>query len=274
MQNIILRKANGKLLARDIKLERDSGVSKIKCFDFLANQEYEKEDILDTKQALEDIRAIIKDADIMLEKLYNKLALVNSMEEAIEFVYTYIDSYTSCRNKYDKTNMNLKMVKKICDKTINYAIEKIAMDVIEDYYSSKIGNRGMRTIHKYAMMLEDSSLNSNITMNNIMAELKIDINKDSNFYIISRRTLKEKILLKENIYELEKGKRHLCRDCYAPICECDKMLDDEKRMINEYDFITDGVQVIGIPEDGETEAKTKRLTVYGCTLYDKYRKRK
>ena len=245
MNKIKIEKKNGKIKTKIINTTKEKKIeNKIKAiitFDFLKENPLPERKAKEIQRLINCIFTSYKEnhqSDIIIE-IYTQLLDVKTKSELEKLFFYSIRSYYKKTNKITGAEYNilLKSYEKEKDNTLNI----FAKTAIKQYYMLLTYKMSLERIKKYYTISKNSQ-------NNIIDLLKINFPEEkSNIYELSNYELKKEL---EAAYI--KRKKHLCFGCPVPILECPKMLDEELRHIENYDFITEGEQIYD--QNGELES--------------------
>lgn len=268
MQNIVLRKENGKTykLTREVLCSNKPYISEEDCFPKILNnskiEETKKSEIVKVKKAIYTMfRELVKVNDInIIDSSMEILKTASKRKELNGIVNDIIDEFillTKKRNSnksYDSSIITVKSsLKTNPDLVISITIKKIVStyfrDILENLSDSKIEN------------LEKLKRN-NVTMDEILKDLNQVFtlkSKRNGIYNLSKKVLSDEIDM-----TYDRIQNHLCwQNCRkASIASCPKVADRRKKPINKYEFIKDGYQVI------DENMHLNKFIVTNCVYYD------
>ena len=202
---------------------------------------------INSKKMLEIIKkdAIDKYVD-MINRLTIKIVNMKSLDELDKdsdsilnvIINTYMQNKRSLNNTYNMIkyyDYEMSVIKKSIKEDNSSAMTAIVKDIIKRYVHIHIYSMNSEEIEKaYKDVASGGNPLDYIFIDGISAnDLEDDLLKE----------LISKIAVPEIKNKYDDGFAHLCFDCVVPICECPKILDQVKRNISEYDFITDGKQL-------------------------------
>ena len=185
-----------------------------------------------------------------LKRMVNDIKSVHSVDDIENIITNFIAYYKSKSAMVDKSKLNL-VINNISERR-TFITNKLLCDIIDLHYSNffekfdsnQLFNIFLISNNENDKFLKDNDESINKKTNNVLEK---NINNYLNYYIFP------------NFYNnLFKNKKTLCWDCPSSIClNCPKVEFKEKKIIKDYKFILDGVQVF---EDGEL----KRFAVFDC----------
>ena len=255
MAKYILKKVNGKTI---IKTSETNSIGlntlySIKAFNFLDNIEGSK----NNRKIMIDIFSKLRD-DMqfnLISKLYQELLTVKDRITLERMYKTTIVSYDKLIKEEIKTPAYKEKIKALYQNTSDDILNEYAHKLVIEYLQLVIKKLDTKTINYIASKIINNEDKDDLLKD--IGEIILDDNKASNIYQLSIETVK--FLIKKTY---EKNQSHLCFGCPTPILECQKILDIEKKPINEYEFITDGEQTYN-------KDFLERFIVSGCSLYEK-----
>ena len=193
---------------------------------------------------------IKKDNADIYEELMNKLAIkivnLTTLDDLVEsdesILNTIMSTYLYSKKKLGEGSKLFNYYKREVETVLESAkgeyvpsMAAIIKDIIRRYIRIQVGH--------YSEEELISVYRSIINGDDPLKYIKIE---GIPFSELSDETLKylvQKMIIPEINNKYDENSHHLCFDCRLPMKECPKMMDQFTKLIDQYDFITDGKQI-------------------------------
>ncbi|MBR1377439.1 MAG: hypothetical protein IJ565_06495 [Bacilli bacterium] len=262
MSKIIISKVNGETFKKDVVLSKkdmfkNDGPT---VFDFVG----EVEKVSDDDEGLfNSLFRAIGASDLKINTLYELLIGIKEKSDFIPIVNALKNNYIKARlNSIDITRNTARInrvtncVDEMLIKYPNYVMYEIIKRISAMYFHNYVYNMDKKDLNDLFSLIEDGIEIDEMFDNND----KLNV-KEKNEVIYNASKLAFFRLLRQK-YSIDRT--HLCWECHIHTLDCPKMMDIEKKRIDEYDFITDGKQIYDNNELDE-------FNVYQCKKFIKSR---
>lgn len=259
MKKIIITKQNGK--SKKILIEENQKTKqKTSIIESLELDEHckFKNDIFNVNRYL---KAGIKRMEIKEEdndfyaRLYSLFKSKNRKNDVLNFLHVLKKDFDNSKS-YLITKSNLRSYDNLINNNPEILIKLTFKIIIEKYYEQVISNLSDEELYSiYLKVLSQEDISEMINIDDEYKELV------------------KSILIKKIISVYKNRFKHLCWENCENLLNCDKIEDNLKSFIYDYNFIKDGYQIISIKTKRDNKKYLKTDCMY-ITKCDNYVKRK